>query len=58
MTFKFTPEQQQTLIDAAEPLIKWLNENRHPHCHARVDQDSVTVSEDVVRSIPGEFVRD
>lgn len=26
-----TPEQQKSFEEAARPLIKWLNENVHPH---------------------------
>lgn len=37
-----THEQQVSLAAAAEPLIKWLNENCHPHCAVYV---SVTHAE-------------
>ena len=33
-----TEKQQEEMLEAAKPLIRWLNENCHPHCTARVDQ--------------------
>ena len=42
-----TQTQQEQMLEAAKPLIKWLNENCHPHCAAQVDQNTVTLTEDV-----------
>ncbi len=51
-------EQYKLLLEAAKPLIKWLNENCHPHCEAHVDQNSVRLTEDVARNMTNEFIKD
>lgn len=40
-----TPEQQASFKVAAEPLIKWLAENAHPHHHALVVADGAELLE-------------
>lgn len=52
-----TREQQEQMLIAATPLIQWLNENCHPHCHAHVDCVSVELSEGVAASRTEEFIR-
>lgn len=44
-------EQQESMLHAAKPLIKWLNENCHPHCCVLVDVTSVCLSESIARHI-------
>ena len=51
-----TTVQQQTMLDAAKPLIKWLNENCHPHCTAKVDQVSVELLEGIATNRTEEFL--
>jgi len=51
-------EQFASLLEAAKPLIKWLNDNCHPHCEAIVDQDSVRLVEDVAKNRTDEFLKD
>ena len=53
-----TPEQFRALLDAAKPLIKWLNDNCHPHCTARVDQVSVELTEGIATNRTDEFLKD
>jgi hypothetical protein len=53
-----TKEQQQQMLDAAKPLIKWLNENCHPHCTAHVDQNTVELTEGIATNRTDEFLRD
>lgn len=48
----------EELLVAAEPLIKWLNENCHPHCNVVVTQTSATLNEDQLRATTFEFVKD
>lgn len=52
-------EQRAALRKAAEPLIKYLAENHHPHVKAIVTSSSVELVEGVM-SIPDvtEFIRD
>ena len=49
MTMTLTKEQIQEMLDAARPLILWLRENFHHHCEAKVDGDSVELTEGVAR---------
>ena len=46
-----TKEQSDSMLEAAKPLIKWLNENCHPHCEIIVDQVSAELVESVARVI-------
>ena len=38
-------EQRVAMLEAAKPLIKWMNENCHPHCEAIVDSTGVRLVE-------------
>ncbi len=40
-------EQRISMLEAAKPLIAWMNENCHPHCAARVDQNTIELTEGV-----------
>ena len=51
-------EQTQQMLEAAKPLIKWLNENAHPHCFVQVDQTRVELAEGIATSITTEFLKD
>jgi hypothetical protein len=42
-----TQHQSEQMLEAAKPLIKWLNENCHPHCAVHVDQRSAELVEAV-----------
>lgn len=52
-----TEKQQEEMLEAAKPLIRWLNENCHPHCTARVDQNTVELTEGVACLRTDEFLR-
>jgi hypothetical protein len=47
-----------SLLEAAKPLIKYLNNNYHPHCKIIVECDSVEVVEGVEVSVTREFIKD
>lgn len=34
-----TPAQAAEMLEASKPLIKWMNENCHPHRHRRAGLD-------------------
>ena len=51
-------EQIDSMLEAAKPLIKWLNENCHPHCAARVDNSTVELSEEIALTGTDEYVPD
>jgi hypothetical protein len=53
-----TEEQSEEMLEAAKPLMKWLNQNCHPHCTAHVDQDTVELTEAVAKNRTDEFLRD
>lgn len=53
-----TKEQQEQMLEAAKPLIKWLNENCHPHCLALLDQNTVEITEKIATHRTDEFLRD
>ncbi len=52
-----TEAQRAEMLAAAKPLIKWLNENCHPHCEATVDQNTVVLTEGVATHCTDEFLR-
>lgn len=51
-------EQYGELLEAAKPLIKWLNDNGHPHMTAIVDCVSVELVEGVACVHTEEFLKD
>ena len=53
-----TSEQAEGLLEAAKPLIKWLNEHGHPHNTAIVDNNSVELVEGVAMRFTKEFLKD
>ena len=54
-----TQEKLTELKELSTPLVKWLNENFHPHTEIRITDDVVQVLE-VQLSNPfnGEFLKD
>ena len=52
-----TEEQLGSLLEAAKPLIKWMNENCHPHCSAHVNQNTVEITEGKGKTRTDEFLR-
>ena len=55
---KITKEQQEAMLEAAKPLMKWMNENCHPHCKAVVDQVSIQLLEGLATHGTLEFQKD
>ncbi len=53
-----TKQQQEQMLEAAKPLIKWMNENCHPHCAANVDHNTVELTEGIAMQRTDEFLRD
>jgi len=51
-------EQQEELLTAAKPLIKWLNENCHPHVKVIIETDRAELLEGVVNIPTEEFIKD
>ncbi len=40
-------QQKQELENLAKPLVKFLNENCHPHTHLNIDQTHIQLFEGV-----------
>jgi hypothetical protein len=53
-----TTEQREQMLEAAKPLIKWMNENCHPHCSAYVDQNTIELMEGIASHHTDEYLRD
>jgi hypothetical protein len=51
-------KQQQEMLEAAKPLIEWMNTNCHPHCTAHVDQNAVELTEGIASNKTDEFLFD
>jgi len=45
---KLTPEQEKELTELAKPLIKWMNENCHPHTQIVIETNSFQLLEGVI----------
>ena len=52
-----TDKQHIELLEAAEPLIKWLNDNCHTHCSVCVGHVSVELKESVSKQFTEEFIK-
>lgn len=50
-------EQSKQMLEAAKPLIKWMNENCHLHCAATVDQNTVVLTEGITVMRTDEYLR-
>lgn len=53
-----TEEQHAQLLEAAKPLMKFLNENAHPHTKVIVEVDSAELVEGVSFVSTIEFIKD
>jgi hypothetical protein len=53
-----TAEQQNEMLEAAKPLMKWMNDNCHPHCKAVVEQAHIELVEGIATHGTLEFVKD
>ena len=52
------PEQIDEMMKAAIPLIKWINDNCHPHCRVIADQSDVELVESMAHDMTLEFIKD
>lgn len=51
-------DKSEELKKAAAPLIKFINDNCHPHVKAIVETDRVELLEGVALEITHEFIKD
>ncbi len=45
---RLTKDQVKEFEESARPLIKWLNENGHPHMEVRVNSTHATLKEGIL----------
>jgi hypothetical protein len=50
-------EKTKEMLEAAKPLIKWMNENCHPHCTSIVTATDIELVEGIAVEKTFEFVR-
>ena len=53
-----TKEQQEQLLEASKPLMKFLSENFYPYVEVRVDYSDAVIMEQSARVRTEEFVKD
>jgi len=53
-----TKKQMDELLEASKPLIKWLNNNCHPHCSVIVDCSTAELVEGLAMVKTEEFIKD
>lgn len=53
-----TKEQRDSLMEAARPLIRWINDNGHSHVTVLVECDRAVVREDLGAVQNAEFIKD
>lgn len=53
-----TEEQKNQFEDASKPLVKWLNENCHPHTTIVVTQTGSELLEGLLNFKTEEFLKD
>lgn len=53
-----TQEERDSFEAAAKPLIKWLNDNGHPHCTVLVASTCAELVEGVANVHTEEFLKD
>lgn len=51
-------EKTKEMLEAAKPLIKWMNENCHPHYTSIVTATDIELLEGVATEGTLEFLRD
>lgn len=51
-------QQMMEFEAASKPLIKWLNENCHPHVTVIIDCGSANLSEGICRVVVKDYIKD
>ena len=51
-------EIKDELLEAAKPLMKYLNDNYHPHCKIIVENTMIEVVEGITNRHTTEFLND
>ena len=53
-----TEEQRKELERLARPLIKFLNDNFHPHVSITIDTGSAEIKEHFCRVVTDDYIKD
>jgi hypothetical protein len=53
-----TPKQHDDLEELVKPLIKWLNDNCHPHTQLIIEPDGAQLVEAMARVVNLEYIKD
>lgn len=53
-----TKEQIGEMKELAKPLVKWMNDNLHPHTTVIVETTGVSIHEALAAEIITEFLKD
>jgi hypothetical protein len=53
-----TDEQREALYNLGKPIIKWLNDNTHPHTKVIITTDSFELLEGIIGRQTDEFIKD
>ena len=53
-----TKEQRKQLEELSKPLIRFLNDNFHPHISIIIDPVSAKLKEDVCRIVVKDYIKD
>jgi len=53
-----TELQRKEFEEAARPMVKWLNDNCHPHVTAVIDPGSATLSEGCLHIPIEDYIKD
>lgn len=53
-----TEEQRESFLEAAKPMIKWMNDNCHPHTEVVIEHDRAELYEGVAAVNCKEFLKD
>lgn len=55
---EITEKQRQEMLEAARPLLKWHNDNCHPHCRLIVDANTIELIEGVATNSTDDYLKD
>ena len=53
-----TKEQRKQLEELSKPLIKFLNDNFHPHVSIIIDPGSAELKEGICRIVVEDYIKD
>ena len=55
---RLSKEKRAEFEVLARPIIKFMNDNLHPHCHAVIDSTTAQVSEGLCSFVTEDYIKD